>query len=629
MSLNGSHPALHPALAKALADRGYANLTPVQEAMLPAADAANTDLLSRDLLVSAKTGSGKTVAYGLALAKTLLGEAETLPRAGAPLALIIAPTRELALQVHRELEWLYASAGAKVVSCVGGMDPRREQRALAEGAHIVVGTPGRLRDHIERGNLITTSLRAVVLDEADEMLDLGFREELEEILDATPPERRTLLFSATLPKPIVALAKTYQRDALRIAVAGGETSHADIEYRVIGIGPSEVENAVVNVLRFFDPGAALVFCSTREAVRKLHASLVERGFDVVALSGELSQSERTHALQALRDRRARVCVATDVAARGIDIPDLELVVHAELPADAQTLQHRSGRTGRAGRKGICVVLATHPRRRRAEMILRAAHVDATWGPPPSADEIRALDQTRLLAQVGGTDEVAEEDLAAAKLLIAERTSDEIAIALARLNRSRLPAPEDLMDSGPAGAPSARGSAQQGQGYQGGADRGGEGGGPRRAGFEDSLWFRIDMGRNRNADPRWLLPMICRRGHITKTEIGAIRVYERETRFEIAREAAPRFAAALRKAEDDGVRIEALAEGAGADPGQAARPQNRSRPSFKGGYKGKNGGGERDGGHAAAGAKPPYRAKPKDKSAPRSKPYGKPPRGGGQ
>jgi ATP-dependent RNA helicase DeaD len=253
------------------------------------------------------------------------------------------------------------------------------------------------------------------------------------------------------------------------------------------------------------------------------------------------------------------------------------------------------------------------------MILRAAHVDATWGPPPSADEIRALDQTRLLAQVGGTDEVAEEDLAAAKLLIAERTSEEIAIALARLNRARLPAPEDLMDSGPSGAPSARGPNAQGPG-----DRGGEGAGPRRAGFEDSLWFRIDMGRNRNADPRWLLPMICRRGHITKTEIGAIRIYERETRFEIARDAAPRFAAALRKAEDDGVRIEPLAEGESADPGQAARPQNRSRPPFKGGFKGKSGG-DRD---AAPGAKPPYRAKPKDKGAPRSKPYGKPPRGGG-
>src|SRR5262249_22784876 len=159
-------------------------------------------------------------------------------------------------------------------------------------------------------------LAAVVLDEADEMLDLGFREELEEILDATPKTRRTLLFSATLPRPIVALATTYQQDALRLTVGAAEEPHADIDYPAIRIGPGEVELAPVNVLRYFDPGAAIVFCSTREAVRRLHANLVERGFNVVALSGELTQNERTRALQSLRDARARVCVATDVAARG-------------------------------------------------------------------------------------------------------------------------------------------------------------------------------------------------------------------------------------------------------------------------------------------------------------------------
>jgi ATP-dependent RNA helicase DeaD len=621
-----SPEGLHSTLSQALAERGYKTLTPVQEAML------SPEAPARDLLVSAKTGSGKTVAYGLALAPTLLGEMAVLPPAAAPLALVIAPTRELALQVQREFAWLYAATGAKVVSCVGGMDPRREQRALNEGAHIVVGTPGRLRDHIERGNLRTDALKAVVLDEADEMLDLGFREELEEILDAAPPTRRTLLFSATLPKPIVALAKQYQNDALRIAVAGGESSHVDIDYRVVGIGPSEIESATVNILRFFEPGAALVFCSTREAVRKLHASLVERGFDVVALSGELSQSERTHALQALRDRRARVCVATDVAARGIDIPDLELVIHADLPTDAQTLQHRSGRTGRAGRKGVCVILAPHPRRRRVEMLLRAANVDARWGGAPSAEEIRTLDQTRLLAQVGPSEEVAEEDLAAAKRLIAERSAEDIAIALARLNRARLPAPEDVMDTGP--------SPQSGA--VGGGRVATESSGPHRAGFENSLWFRIDMGRNRNADPRWLLPMICRRGHITKQEIGAIRVYERESRFEIAREAAPRFAAALRKAEDDGVRIEALEDGAG-DPGQAQRPAHRGGPPgakrrfanardgekrapYKSGFKA---GGAKpyanDRAEAApAGAKPPFRTKPKGAKPYAGTPKGKPP-----
>ncbi|MBV9512265.1 MAG: DEAD/DEAH box helicase, partial [Caulobacteraceae bacterium] len=305
-------PNIDPALAQALEARGYATLTPVQLAVL------EPQAKGRDLLVSAKTGSGKTVAYGLALAETLLGADGALPPAGAPQALVIAPTRELAMQVQRELQWLYA--GARVVACVGGMDPRAERRALEQGCHIVVGTPGRLRDHLERGQLRLESLDAAVLDEADEMLDLGFREELEEILDATPAERRTLLFSATLPRPIVALAETYQTGALRLTVGGDEPAHGDIDYRAVRVAPSEVELATVNVLRFFEAGAAMIFCNTREGVRKLHANLVERGFSVEALSGELTQNARSQALQALRDRRARICVATDVAARGIDIP---------------------------------------------------------------------------------------------------------------------------------------------------------------------------------------------------------------------------------------------------------------------------------------------------------------------
>src|ERR671921_942187 len=201
-------PETHPALDRALAERGYAEPTPVQAAVL------QPEARDRDLLVSAQTGSGKTVAYGLAMATTLLGEEERFGPPREPLALIIAPTRELALQVNRELIWLYGPAGARVASCDGGMDVRREQRALADGCHIVVGTPGRLRDHLERGRLDTSKMRVVVLDEADEMLDLGFREDLGFILDATPAERRTLLFSATIPREIAMLARRFQRDAL-------------------------------------------------------------------------------------------------------------------------------------------------------------------------------------------------------------------------------------------------------------------------------------------------------------------------------------------------------------------------------------------------------------------------------
>ena len=269
----------HPALAGALAARGYTEPTPVQDAVLQA------DATGRDLLVSAQTGSGKTVAYGLALADELLGEAQRLPRPGLPLALVVAPTRELAMQVQGELAWLYGPAGARIATCIGGMDGRAEARALASGCHVVVGTPGRLCDHLRRGALDLSALRAVVLDEADEMLDLGFREELEQVLGAAPPERRTLLFSATIAREIASLARQFQRDALRIDTLGRNRPHADIAYRAMRVAPHETLHAVVNVLRHEEAPTALVFCATREAVRHLHASLLERGFGSVALSG--------------------------------------------------------------------------------------------------------------------------------------------------------------------------------------------------------------------------------------------------------------------------------------------------------------------------------------------------------
>ena len=297
----------HPAARHALAARGYAAPMPVQAAVL--ADG----LRGRDLLVSSRTGSGKTVAFGLLLADAVLGEAQKFPPAGAPLALVVAPTRELAMQVQRELAWLLADAGGRVLSCVGGMDPRREARALAEGTHVVVGTPGRLVDHLGRRALRLEALHAVVLDEADEMLDMGFREELEAILDATPPGRRTVLFSATLPRPIVELARKYTRDAARVAATPPEEAHADIAYRAHLVSPREREHAIVNVLRDLEPSSALVFRGTREMVQHTAASLAERGFEVVALSGELTQAERTRALKSLRDGRARVLVAATIS----------------------------------------------------------------------------------------------------------------------------------------------------------------------------------------------------------------------------------------------------------------------------------------------------------------------------
>ena len=259
-----------------------------------------------------------------------------------------------------------------------------------------------------------------MLDEADEMLDMGFREDLEFILETTPAERRTLLFSATLPKAIVTLARHYQRDALRIAALGETQGHADIEYRAIRVAQPMSSAPWSICCAIIDPPSALVFCNTRNAVRHLEAFLLERGFAAVSLSGELSQSERNHALQALRDGRARVCVATDVAARGIDLPNLNLVIHADLPNDAEVLQHRSGRTGRAGRKGISVLLVPPSRRRRAEEMLGRARVNAVWGNAPSADEIRKLDQERLLQNPMLLEPGTRDDLAMADALLQQQ-----------------------------------------------------------------------------------------------------------------------------------------------------------------------------------------------------------------
>ena len=495
-------------LSDALAERGFDTLTDVQEAVTA------PELAQADLLVSAQTGSGKTVGFGLAIAQTLMGDEERFGPPAAPLALVVAPTRELALQVQRELVWLYAKAGARVVSCIGGMDAREERRALDRGAHIVVGTPGRLRDHITRGALDLGDIRAIVLDEADEMLDLGFREDLEFMLGAAPADRRTLLFSATVPPAIAELAKQFQRDAVRVTTLGRGTQHADIAYQVVQVPAADAEHAIINLLRFHDAPTAIVFANTRAAVSRLAARFANRGLAVVSLSGELSQDERSHALQAMRDGRARVCVATDVAARGIDLPNLDLVIHADLPTNTEGLLHRSGRTGRAGRKGISALIAPDKMANKAARLLKWAKIEAEWVKPPTREEIFALDETRLLADAVWTPEISEAEAAFAAKLAAEKSPEEIAAACLRLYRAGLSAPEEL------NAPSGKAPRTE------------------RAAFGPSVWFELSVGVDKRAEARWLLPLLCRAGNLDKAHIGKIKVQQATTLVEIAEAAAP-------------------------------------------------------------------------------------------
>ncbi|AAX73537.1 hypothetical protein P053_01820 [Brucella abortus 01-4165] len=565
-----------PTLSGALTARGYNTLTAVQNAVLA------PETLASDLLVSAQTGSGKTVAFGLAMANTILEDELRFGDAGAPLAMIIAPTRELALQARRELEWLYADTGARIASCVGGMDIRTERRALERGSHIVVGTPGRLRDHITRNALDMSQLRAIVLDEADEMLDMGFREDLEFILGEAPEDRRTLMFSATVPKPIAQLAKRFQNNALRITVQSETSQHADIDYVAMPVPPHERDHAIINTLLYYDSQNSIIFCSTREAVKHMASRLSNRGFAVVALSGELSQAERNNALQAMRDGRARVCVATDVAARGIDLPNLDLVIHADLPTNPDTLLHRSGRTGRAGRKGTCVLVVPFSRRRSAERLLHMAKLDAQTVPAPSIAAVQAKTNERILNAEVFNQPVEEEYQELLKALAERYTPEQIASAFLNREVASYPAAEEVSDAPvhPVGGKKPRSDRfEKGDRYERGERR--ERGEPgerfdRNARF-DGVWFSVSAGRKHRADPKWLLPLICKAGDVSKRDVGSIKIFDNETRFEIAASKADEFrqSVAERGTGEKSLVIRTAVAGAGGDA--AAR---ESRGSFK-------------------------------------------------
>ena len=500
-------------LNEALAERGYHTLTSVQQAVIA------PELENKDLVVSAETGSGKTVGFGLAIAPKLLGENKAFDNPGSPLALIIAPTRELAMQVKQELTWLYEKVGAKIVSCVGGMDMREERRSLSKGAHIVVATPGRLRDHIMRKSLLTKQINTVVLDEADEMLDLGFQDDLEFILEKTPTNRRTLMFSATIPDAIIKLTKTYQVNAKRLKITNENSQHSDIDYRVISVAKHDTENAIINLLRYHEAKSSLVFCNTRAMVNRLSTRFSNRGFSVVALSGELSQNERTQALQSMRDGRAKVCIATDVAARGIDLPSLELVIHADLPSNYETLLHRSGRTGRAGRKGVSALIISKRTQQKAQRLLKLAKIKASFQNAPSVKMILEKDYERMVNDPIWEDELRSDQIKKAKLLLDKYDPDKIAAAYINLYNSQKSAPEDLT---PLNETLSSG----------------------RKTFGRSVWFSIEGGSNRDVQAKRLLPMLSKLGNVRREEIGKIIVENDISYFELRHSSLDKFINAM-------------------------------------------------------------------------------------
>ncbi|MCP3917189.1 MAG: DEAD/DEAH box helicase [bacterium] len=522
-------------LRDALEKRGFTVLTSIQLAAIEAVDSG------RDLRISSQTGSGKTVAIGIAMSPALLGP----PTGPGPGAIVIAPTRELAGQVRDELAWLYAGAPGVRVDCVTGGTPiGGDRRKLARNPRILVGTPGRLLDHIRAGVLDCSAVAQVVLDEADQMLDMGFREELEAILAVVPAERHMHMVSATFPPGIRHLAERYQSAALHVEGTQLGAANADIEHVAHIVRPDQRYDALVNLLLLSGDERVLVFLATRADVARVAERLDADGFAALPLSGELQQAQRTRTVAAFRGGKASILVATDVAARGLDVPDVACVIHAEVPMDGEVYTHRSGRTGRAGNKGKSVVLVPHGGRRRVERILREARVEARWCDAPSADEVGVRLRERMQAHVTTELERGEGANAdyfdLARQLLEDRDPVQVAATLLQLAAPRAGAQPRALEV-PTGhaqewIPPGRGGRR-----------------PQRA----VTRYFINWGFKAGANPKRLLAHICRRGDVQGKSIGAFDLGPFGTTFDVDSSAADAFEkrAKLPDARDPHLRIE--------------------------------------------------------------------------
>jgi ATP-dependent RNA helicase DeaD len=450
---NFSPEVLPAPLRKALLTKGYAKLTQVQASVVHAKTGA------KDMRISSQTGSGKTVAVGLALGRMLLEQGGRNARAinpgedfdpRAPEILLLTPTRELAAQVKRELAWLFSEVPDAFVEVVtGGTSVGLERKSLARGPRMIVATPGRALDHLQNGGFIGKHISCVVLDEADQMLDMGFRDELKAILEELPGRKRTHLLSATFSGEVLRIAERYQSDVVRIEGTALGRANEDIEHVAHVVSMRHRYDALVNLLlkqhadlEDEEVGRALVFARTRADTLEFAERLQRDGLKAEPLSGDLAQAQRTRTLAAFRSGRVQVLVATDVAARGIDVQGVDLVIHLDPPGDPDAFTHRSGRTGRAGRKGTSVMLLPPQARARMERMYRVAGVKPQWAPVPNADKIK-----KLYAKLGKRKLFAALDLPAdpeqleyAIKLVAEHPPEQVVARLLEFVRVEPPCP---------------------------------------------------------------------------------------------------------------------------------------------------------------------------------------------
>ena len=510
---------LRPELAQTVADLGYDAPTPIQSGLIPVL------LDGRDAIGQARTGTGKTAAFALPLLHKLAQHDDR----GTVRALVLAPTRELAVQVASAVFTYGQALNIRTLPIYGGQPYHKQTRRLQQGVDIVVATPGRLVDLLNRGDVDLSAVETVVLDEADEMLSMGFADDLETILDATPGTRQTALLSATLPSRIRKISQTYLRDPETVAVAEGDRTAEAIEQTAFLVHSRDKLAAIVRLMETDDVTSALAFVRTREATARLAADLSALGYAAEPISGELSQAQRTAVLARFKKQQVRILVGTDVAARGLDIDHVSHVFNVDLPVDAEAYVHRVGRTGRAGREGTAYSLVDPRERGLLARVERFAKREIPFAELPSVEDVEAARSARLAASVGEALDAATDADRALVLDLVTSGEDPMRIAAAALavarearNEAPVEAVAEVREHRPRSTGAGRGPQRGGHGR--GDDRN-----ARESGF---VRLALDAGRDANVRPGQVVSALARTADIPGKVLGKILIHDQQTLVDV-------------------------------------------------------------------------------------------------
>lgn len=420
-------------ILRAVEEMGFETMTPIQEQAIPVL------LEGRDVIGQAQTGTGKTAAFAIPMIQRINADIRK------PQGIILCPTRELAMQAAEEIRKLTRYMhGVKVLPVYGGQDIGRQIRALSQGVQIIVGTPGRVMDHLRRHTIKTNEIKMIVLDEADEMLNMGFREDIETVLKDMPPEHQMALFSATMPQAILDITGSYQKDAVYVKVTPKEVTVAAIKQAYYRVAKKDKFEALCRLIDYYQPAKSLIFCNTKRMVDEITRMLKDRGYEAEGLHGDLTQNQRDTVMNLFRGGRCRILSATDVAARGIDVSGVDAVFNYDVPEDIEYYVHRIGRTGRAGKAGRSFTLISGREIFKIRDIERVCHTTIKERKIPSAKDIVKVKSGKLIADAMEVMEQKELDEIKERILLATEENGfsvlDLAAAFMQMNMG-----EELVD----------------------------------------------------------------------------------------------------------------------------------------------------------------------------------------